>query len=164
VVVVVVVVVVVKTTVNQLVLTLVFSTANMFIPQKYGPAKTHADYVWNWTLSIQRVVVVIIIIIIIIVISSSSRWHYTPVLTSASLMDFSQSALLFDLSFYFWILHLQYSVYSLCVLRLHCKLALCGCSVYSSQTQQRHATVTSRCLIARIVTVDLSGFTWMKFN
>ena len=39
--------VVLKTTVNQLALTLVFSTANMFNPQKYGPVMTYADYAWN---------------------------------------------------------------------------------------------------------------------
>ena len=42
-----VVVVMVKTRANLVALTLVFSTANMFIPQKYGPAMTHADYAWN---------------------------------------------------------------------------------------------------------------------
>ena len=39
--------------------------------------------------------IVIIIIIIIIII----QWHYSPMRTLACLMDFSQSALLFDVSF-----------------------------------------------------------------
>jgi hypothetical protein len=39
-----VVVVMVKATASQLALTLVGITANMFIPHKYGPVMTHADY------------------------------------------------------------------------------------------------------------------------
>jgi hypothetical protein len=38
------------------------------------------------------------------------RSHYSPMWTFATLIDFSQSALLFDLSFQFLILHLLISV------------------------------------------------------
>jgi hypothetical protein len=34
------------------------------------------------------------------------RWHYNPMWTFAYLMDFSQSALFFDISFQFLVLHL----------------------------------------------------------
>ena len=37
------------------------------------------------------------------------RWHYSPMRTLASLMNYSQSALTFDLSFQFLILHLRCS-------------------------------------------------------
>jgi hypothetical protein len=38
------------------------------------------------------------------------KWHYSPIRTFASIKDFTQSALLFDLSFQFVILHLLISV------------------------------------------------------
>ena len=38
------------------------------------------------------------------------RWNYSPTRTFPSIMDFSQSALVFDLSFQFVILHLLISV------------------------------------------------------
>ena len=46
-----------------------------------------------------------------IIIILLHRSHYSPMRTFASLIDFSQSALFFDLSFQFLILHLLISVH-----------------------------------------------------
>ena len=53
---------------------------------------------------------IIIIIIIIIIFSLLLRWHYSPVRTIFSLIDFSPSPLFFYLSFHLLILRLLISV------------------------------------------------------
>jgi hypothetical protein len=54
--------------------------------------------------------IITIIIIIIIIIIIAIKWPYNPVRTFACLVDFSQSSLVFDISFQFLVLRQATSV------------------------------------------------------